>query len=348
MTVPEIRTDRLVLRALHPSDAPRFAECCADFEVSKWLSVVSHPYAVADAEWFIGDVTEKASRVWAITKDGTLIGTIGLDREFGYWLAPEFWRQGNMTEAADAVLAYAFENGQDVLLSGYFVENHRSGAVLRKLGFVETGRRTQFCVARDADVQSIRMELTTGQYKDMRQFRIDTKRLIVRETRLSDWRDFARIGGQKAVARNLATVSSPWAETDVKAWIKRGLFRGRIGFRSTIATKGGAVLGMVGLGKFPNSPHVSAAYFIDPDCAGNGYTTEAMRGFFRFAFDRFDLAEIHADHFHDNPASAAVMRKLGFELFGQSMGTSFARLEPAPVFEYRLIKAKFEATHEVS
>ena len=45
---------------------------------------------------------------------------------------------------------------------------------------------------------------------------------------------------------------------------------------------------------------------------------------------------IEADHFDDNPASGAVLRKLGFQELGKGIGKSQARLEPAPVTLYRL------------
>ena len=38
--IPEIRTDRLVLRRLRPADAPALAEGIAEYAIVKWLTRV--------------------------------------------------------------------------------------------------------------------------------------------------------------------------------------------------------------------------------------------------------------------------------------------------------------------
>ena len=77
-------------------------------------------------------------------------------------------------------------------------------------------------------------------------------------------------------------------------------------------------------------------YAYDPAYWGNGYATEAQAALLRWAFDRFDLAETTADHFHDNPASGRVLEKLGFRKTREGVGQSRARAEPEPVVEYLL------------
>ena len=39
MRIPDLASDRLVLRPLRPSDAPDLAKYCQDIEVSKYLAV---------------------------------------------------------------------------------------------------------------------------------------------------------------------------------------------------------------------------------------------------------------------------------------------------------------------
>ena len=97
-----------------------------------------------------------------------------------------------------------------------------------------------------------------------------------------------------------------------------------------------AVIGVAALG--PNSADgpCSCAYFIDPQHWGLGYASEAMGAFLAYFMRKFDLCEVAADHFDDNPASGAVLRKLGFQELGKGSGKSQARLEPAPVTLYRL------------
>ena len=86
--------------------------------------------------------------VWAIREkaSGKVIGSIGLEpdkrrenvnsREMGYSLAKESWGKGYMTEAARAVIDYAFEELDLVVLAICTgPENKRSQRVIEKCGF---------------------------------------------------------------------------------------------------------------------------------------------------------------------------------------------------------------------
>ena len=62
-------------------------------------------------------------------------------RMLGYWLGRPYWGLGYMTEAAQAVRAYAFEEmGIQLLSAYYFSANTRSQRVLEKLGMRYEGR----------------------------------------------------------------------------------------------------------------------------------------------------------------------------------------------------------------
>ena len=167
-------------------------------------------------------------------------------------------------------------------------------------------------------------------------FILTTVGLLIRELLLDDWQAMQRIGGHPSVAPTLATFTSPWVEVEVKTWSVHSLFRGRPGFRAAIVLSGVGVIGSLGLDKTPGPENQSCAYFIDPAFWGQGYATVALWCFLKTFGPRFDLSEIGANHFEDNPASGAVLRKLGFKKSGSGMAKSQARLEPAPVTLYRL------------
>ncbi|MEO0917874.1 MAG: GNAT family N-acetyltransferase, partial [Pseudomonadota bacterium] len=68
------------------------------------------------------------------------MGTVG---EFGYWIGRPFWRQGIASEAGVAVLYHYFTNpDHDQITARHAVANAASGALLRKLGFEDTGPAT--------------------------------------------------------------------------------------------------------------------------------------------------------------------------------------------------------------
>ena len=74
-----------------------------------------------------------------------------------------------------------------------------------------------------------------------------------------------------------------------------------------------------------------------------GYATEAVRAFLKDCFCRFDPEEVIADHFHDNPASGRVLRKVGFEYTGRALGQSAARAMKEEVCEYSISRAALRA-----
>ena len=146
-----VRTERLTLRPGWIEDAPEVARAIGHWDVCSKLAQVPWPYALGDAETFLGMQQDSDRPVMFIHlhEDGKvrLIGAIGIHRdpngddELGYWLTPSAWGRGYATEAGRAVVRMARESLRlKRLVSGHFIDNPASGKVLRKLGFRPTGR----------------------------------------------------------------------------------------------------------------------------------------------------------------------------------------------------------------
>jgi len=150
-SIPKLETARLGLRAFSAEDAGRVQQLAGDDEVSRLTSNIPHPYRDGMAETWIAQHGEWAaagrSYVWAICHQSDLVGAISLtgvahghQAELGFWLGRCVWGKGFMTEAAQAVVAYAFRNlGLARLHSSHFAANPASGRVLEKLGFRREG-----------------------------------------------------------------------------------------------------------------------------------------------------------------------------------------------------------------
>jgi RimJ/RimL family protein N-acetyltransferase len=147
---PLLETARLILRPARLADAPAVQRQFPHWEIVRHLAAaVPWPYPEDGAETNLRDCLAKMERgeqfYWAITLkggDGGLIGRIDLhpdngDQEMrGFWLAREFWGQGLMTEAADAVTAYAFEDlGWPELYVTNAAANRASHRIKEKQGF---------------------------------------------------------------------------------------------------------------------------------------------------------------------------------------------------------------------
>ncbi|HSK12815.1 MAG TPA: GNAT family N-acetyltransferase [Phnomibacter sp.] len=148
---PEIRTERLRLRAVTPSDADALFELRRMDEVMLYLDR-PRPQTIDEVVELIEKINtsfEQGEGIsWIIAEQGMekAIGTIGFWRmdkpnhraEIGYMLHPDHWGKGYATEAMHAVLLYAFDT-----LKFHSIEaninplNEASKKLLEKTGFVQ-------------------------------------------------------------------------------------------------------------------------------------------------------------------------------------------------------------------
>ena len=121
MEIPQVRTDRLLLRAFRLEDFDAYAQMMADPRVTQYLGD-GQPLSRVDA-WrqmamILGHWTLRGFGLWAVEEraTGTLIGRIGCYQpegwpafEIGYALAPAAWGNGYAREGVRASLHYARE-----------------------------------------------------------------------------------------------------------------------------------------------------------------------------------------------------------------------------------------------
>ena len=154
---PILTTERLLLRPFIPSDAPEVQRLAGDRAIADTTVAIPHPYPDGAAEdWISKHVNwfaEEKQVTYAIARksDGALIGAISLmeiskghQAELGYWIGKTYWSQGFCTEAASAVLRYAFtELGLIRVHSRHIGRNPASGRVMQKLSMKYEGCRRQ-------------------------------------------------------------------------------------------------------------------------------------------------------------------------------------------------------------
>lgn len=152
---PTLSTPRLILRPFVLTDAPEVRRLAGDRAIAATTLLIPHPYEEGMAEEWIAThaaTFESGTGVtFAITSkaDGTLIGAISLmditaghQAEIGYWIGVPYWGQGYCTEAARAVIEYAFNTlGLVRIHAHHFSRNPASGQIMRKLGMKYEGCR---------------------------------------------------------------------------------------------------------------------------------------------------------------------------------------------------------------
>ena len=147
---PTLQTERLVLRMFDVGDTVdvfAYAQSPIVGPMAGWQPHRSMEDSRRVVEHFV-----RCGDVWAIVekKTGRVIGSIGLHadrkrdvegaRMLGYALGERYWGQGYAPEAGQAVLAFAFNELNSLVVSVYhFPTNAQSKRVIKKLGFTHEG-----------------------------------------------------------------------------------------------------------------------------------------------------------------------------------------------------------------
>ncbi|MBB5939242.1 GNAT family N-acetyltransferase [Streptomyces zagrosensis] len=143
--MPELRTDRLLLRRCRESDLEPWAAMNADPEVREHLGeLLTREQSDATVAVMQAEFGDRGCGWWALEarETGAFIGRVGLDEDMpfagvdiGWRLMRSAWGHGHATEAALACLAFGFETlGLPEVVASMTVNNLRSQAVMRRIG----------------------------------------------------------------------------------------------------------------------------------------------------------------------------------------------------------------------
>lgn len=149
-----VETQRLILRRFTEDDAQNMYDNWAcDPEVTKYLRWAPHQSVEVTSgllKSWVALYKEPNYYHWAIVlKENDMpIGSIGIldvselddSGEIGYCMGKNWWGQGLMTEAAKAVIDFAFKKAGFHRLEAYHsVNNPASGRVMQKAGMTREG-----------------------------------------------------------------------------------------------------------------------------------------------------------------------------------------------------------------
>jgi len=151
--VPEVQTERLVMRGFGEDDLDEWAAICSVGEVTRWLGDpdgLSREDAWRRMAYFVGHWELRGFGQWALIEreTGKLVGRTGLLQpeawpglEVGWLIAQEHWGRGFAPEAGRASMEWAREElGADHIISLIEDDNQRSARVAEKLGMKVEGR----------------------------------------------------------------------------------------------------------------------------------------------------------------------------------------------------------------
>lgn len=162
-------TRRLTMRPPLEVDLEAIAAAIGDWEVSRWLGTVPHPYTLNDAShWYENMERGPGDRRWTLHDVTGFCGVVSLRMhadgadgpELGYWLARARWGQGLMSEAVRGVLVDHFHRDGGSVMSGAQEANVASLRVQSKMGFEPAGtlRRASQALGQDVTILRTRLE----------------------------------------------------------------------------------------------------------------------------------------------------------------------------------------------
>jgi RimJ/RimL family protein N-acetyltransferase len=140
-----------------------------------------------------------------------------------------------------------------------------------------------------------------------------SKCVTLRPLRLQDAEHFAALlGDDRDAILQMSHMPDPCTVVAAQEWVARRMQPEATTFAIARVTDG-AFLGVIGIGGLPEMPGVG--FWIGRPYRGQGYATEALR--LVIAFVREGGAKgLQAETFPENPASARVLEKCGFQARG--------------------------------
>lgn len=140
---PELTTERLLLRRFRPGDEEDLFAIYRDREVNRflpWFPFETLSQAEEQLAKELAFYRNPAGYRYAIClkEEDRPIGYLKVDEgeshDFGYGLRKEYWNQGIVTEAGQALLLRLKEAGYRYITATHDRENPASGRVMQKLG----------------------------------------------------------------------------------------------------------------------------------------------------------------------------------------------------------------------
>ncbi|TRD10528.1 GNAT family N-acetyltransferase [Erythrobacter insulae] len=162
-------------------------------------------------------------------------------------------------------------------------------------------------------------------------------RLLLRPLWPEDWQGVLSGIADEDVVRNLASAPWPYAAEDARRFVSLPIDPLFPRFLITRA-RDAEIVGCIGMDPMDGDKDaVELGYWIARPYWGQGFATEAGTAALKVA-RTLGHRRLFASHFLDNPASGAVLRKIGFCPTGRIVERhSCGRGEKSPTAEYELL-----------
>lgn len=295
-----LKTKRLTLRPFNINDLEDFYEYASVDGVGQmagWLPHKNKEESLSILKMFID-----GKKNFAIVYNNKVIGSLGIDdyneeelpeykektgQELGFVIAKDYWGQGLMPEAVNAVIEYCFnELKLDFLACSHFVDNNQSKRVQEKCGFTH--------------YKYIKYETRFGIVKDSWLSILDNPNNLNKDIFN---RDFYHISNDEIELKLIDVYPSNKGAIPFYWW--------NIYLKNT-NTKVGSISFRIGH-NYHSYYNGNIGYEVDKEYQGNNYAYKACMLLFEVA-KYHNMKKIYLSCSYDNIASYKTIEKLGGKL----------------------------------
>ncbi|MEM9734069.1 MAG: GNAT family N-acetyltransferase [Pseudomonadota bacterium] len=166
-----------------------------------------------------------------------------------------------------------------------------------------------------------------------------TRRLTLRPPLEVDAEPMALALANPNTARMLSHVPNPYTVEDALEFIKGTREKGA--YFSIYRQR---FLGVVSI-RPAHGKEANLGYWLEQSAWGQGYMSEATRAVVSWYFSKTDAPAIQSGYYEDNPASAAVLDKLGFQPVGEGRQDNATRKTSVKTISMELTQERFNAIY---
>lgn len=149
---------------------------------------------------------------------------------------------------------------------------------------------------------------------------LETKRLMLRKPKKSDWKDLVEGVGEFDVAKMITTVPHPYHRKDAESFIKKLIkqWDSKENYTFFLELKSeNKVIGGIAISNISYlNGTASTGSWVNKKYWKKGYMTEAKIAVNDFAFNDLGLRRLDSSVFTSNKASNATQQKMGYKLEG--------------------------------
>jgi len=149
---------------------------------------------------------------------------------------------------------------------------------------------------------------------------LETSRLLLRGFVEADLPRLLRLAGRREIADTMISIPHPYSEDYARQWLVRARVEEQRGEGVHFAICEAVQDSLVGAIELRaiDTDHQQAelSFWVGVDHWGLGYATEAAARVLGYGFDQLRLNRIYAHHMLRNPASGAVLARLGLQREG--------------------------------